>query len=200
MRRTADEAAATRQALIETGVRTLARAGYRAATLAEIATEAGLTRGALYHHFRDKASLMEAIFHEFTSMMDRSVEHLLNLRAPVSEHLRAIIVGPLEAMERSTSLAAFLELVLLRLPDLPELRSLRAERRSQVAAQMELLTNIIASGVESGELQEVDPNAAAGYLVALQTGLIVSWIEFGRSYSITERARQAADLYTRSVA
>jgi TetR/AcrR family acrAB operon transcriptional repressor len=57
MRRTADEAAATREALLDAALLEFAERGYQAAKLADIAARAGVTRGAAYHHFADKAEL-----------------------------------------------------------------------------------------------------------------------------------------------
>ncbi|MGY1632421.1 TetR/AcrR family transcriptional regulator [Geodermatophilus sp. SYSU D01186] len=57
MRRTQAEAAQTRTAILRAGLTVFARRGFTAATLAEIGAAAGLTRGAVYHHFSDKADL-----------------------------------------------------------------------------------------------------------------------------------------------
>src|SRR3954447_245095 len=52
----------TRAALLEAGRRLFAERGYNAVAAEEIVTEAGVTRGALYHHFDGKAGLFEAVF------------------------------------------------------------------------------------------------------------------------------------------
>ncbi|MFL6023338.1 MAG: TetR/AcrR family transcriptional regulator [Marmoricola sp.] len=52
----------TRAALLEAGRRLFAERGYDAVAAEEIVTEAGVTRGALYHHFDGKAGLFEAVF------------------------------------------------------------------------------------------------------------------------------------------
>ncbi|GAA2871034.1 TetR family transcriptional regulator [Nonomuraea rubra] len=64
MRRTAEEAARTRQALLRAALPVFAERGYAAATLAGIAERAGVTRGAAYHHFHDKAALYLATISE----------------------------------------------------------------------------------------------------------------------------------------
>ncbi|MCR9159129.1 MAG: TetR/AcrR family transcriptional regulator [Nannocystaceae bacterium] len=65
-RRTAEEAAQTRRALIEAGVEHFAQRGYATAKLEELIVSVGVTRGALYHHFGNKRGFFDAV-----------VEHLL---------------------------------------------------------------------------------------------------------------------------
>jgi AcrR family transcriptional regulator len=64
VRRTAEGTAATRAALVEAALHTFAREGVDRATLAGIAEAAGVTRGALYHHFADKEALLGAVLGE----------------------------------------------------------------------------------------------------------------------------------------
>jgi AcrR family transcriptional regulator len=63
-RRTATEAAATRRTILETARATFAEDGYHAATLDAIAERAGVTRGAIHHHFGDKRVLFVEVFEQ----------------------------------------------------------------------------------------------------------------------------------------
>jgi AcrR family transcriptional regulator len=56
----ADRRARSRAALLEATARGISRAGYANLVLADVAAEAGYTRGALYHQFRDKDALVLA--------------------------------------------------------------------------------------------------------------------------------------------
>ena len=58
MRRTAEDAARTRVALLEAALMAFEEKGWRGATFEHIAERAGVTRGALHHHFRDKRALL----------------------------------------------------------------------------------------------------------------------------------------------
>ena len=60
----AEQSQKTRRALLDTARATFAAQGYVAASTEEIVRRAGVTRGALYYHFRDKAALFEAVFDE----------------------------------------------------------------------------------------------------------------------------------------
>jgi AcrR family transcriptional regulator len=57
----ADRSARTRSALLEAAARGLSRYGYGHLRLEEVAREAGYTRGALYHQFKDKTDLALAV-------------------------------------------------------------------------------------------------------------------------------------------
>lgn len=62
MRRTAEDAARTRVALLEAALESFEEKGWRGATFEHVARRAGVTRGAVHHHFRDKrALLLEAL-------------------------------------------------------------------------------------------------------------------------------------------
>jgi AcrR family transcriptional regulator len=60
----AEHVADTRRALLATARELFAQNGFRATRTEEIVQRAGLTRGALYHHFRDKEDLFRAVFEE----------------------------------------------------------------------------------------------------------------------------------------
>ena len=53
---------ATRDALVKAGRAHFARAGYEATHTNEILAAAGVSRGAMYHHFPSKQALFEAVF------------------------------------------------------------------------------------------------------------------------------------------
>lgn len=60
MRRTAEDAEKTRLALLEAALMSFEEKGWRGATFEHIAERAGVTRGALNHHFRSKTELLSA--------------------------------------------------------------------------------------------------------------------------------------------
>jgi len=74
MRRTAEEAQQTREAVFQAGLRVFSRKGFEGATLADVAREAGVTRGAIYWHFKNK----EAFFEEVVGRLERFYDDLLS--------------------------------------------------------------------------------------------------------------------------
>ncbi len=74
VKRTASEAAETRQALVDAGHRLFVTAGYSAVTAEALVAEAGLTRGALYHHFPDgKPGVFEAVYRMVLQRIDDEI-------------------------------------------------------------------------------------------------------------------------------
>ncbi|MDG4863933.1 TetR/AcrR family transcriptional regulator [Streptomyces sp. T-3] len=63
----------TRQALLREGRRLFSQSGYGAVGLAEIVRAAGVTKGALYHHFTGKAELFRAVLEELQQEVGRRV-------------------------------------------------------------------------------------------------------------------------------
>lgn len=61
MRRTKEDAAKTRQSVIDAALRLFGQRGYSGTTLRLIAAEAGCSRGPIYWHFANKEELFEAI-------------------------------------------------------------------------------------------------------------------------------------------
>ena len=78
--RTADErstqaarSARSRSALLESAARGLSRFGYGNLVLEEVARDAGYTRGALYHQFKDKEDLVRAVIEWVNESWTREV-------------------------------------------------------------------------------------------------------------------------------
>lgn len=63
-RKTKEEALETRNAILDATVRVFAAKGAANASLADIAREAGVTRGAIYWHFTNKADLLNTLWDE----------------------------------------------------------------------------------------------------------------------------------------
>ncbi len=67
--RQAERSEATRAALLEVARRLFTDPGYAAVSTEQIVREAGVTRGALYHHFKGKQDLFRAVFEEIEQEM-----------------------------------------------------------------------------------------------------------------------------------
>ncbi len=61
MRRTKEDSEKTREAILDASVKKFCENGVATTTLSEIASEAGVTRGAIYWHFKDKMDIFDAL-------------------------------------------------------------------------------------------------------------------------------------------
>ena len=94
----AEQVAQTRQALIDAARARFGAAGYAATSIDDIARDARVTIGALYHHFRTKAALFEAVFEQAHGQMLEAVEaRALRSQTP-ADVLTAAIDGFLDAL------------------------------------------------------------------------------------------------------
>jgi len=73
--------AETRAKLIAAGRKAFAEKGYADASMDDFTAEAGLTRGALYHHFGDKKGLLEAVVTQIDAEMAERL-HAISAKAP----------------------------------------------------------------------------------------------------------------------
>ncbi|MGL4489844.1 MAG: TetR/AcrR family transcriptional regulator [Rhizobiaceae bacterium] len=91
MRRTNEERTkATRQSLIATARQFFTEKGYSETSTPEIASAAGMTRGALYHHFEDKKALFRAVVEREASDVAKEVEQATT---EYSDAITALIAG-----------------------------------------------------------------------------------------------------------
>ena len=78
----ADQSEATRGALIAVGRELFATRGYANTFTDEVADRAGVTRGALYHHFRRKEDLFRAVYADVErELMEKIMARLVGLDA-----------------------------------------------------------------------------------------------------------------------
>src|ERR1700689_489530 len=84
----------TRERLLQAASREIYRTGFQSASLDTILTTAGVTKGALYHHFKNKEALGYAVVEEIISPAVRAtwVRPLLNVKDPV-DALIGIVQG-----------------------------------------------------------------------------------------------------------
>jgi AcrR family transcriptional regulator len=77
-----------RQELLDAAVRVFARKGFRAARVGDIAEEAGVAHGLLYHYFRSKDEVLETIFRDTWHLLVAETERIEASGATLPEQLR----------------------------------------------------------------------------------------------------------------
>lgn len=74
VRRTRTEMEETRTTLLVTARRVFSEHGYANTSMDDLTAQAGLTRGALYHHFGDKQGLLAAVVAQIDAEMDQRLQ------------------------------------------------------------------------------------------------------------------------------
>jgi len=82
--RTADR----RRELLDAASRVFARKGFRASRVGDIAEEAGVAHGLLYHYFRSKEEVLETIFREMWGSLVVETQRIEESGTPLHEQLR----------------------------------------------------------------------------------------------------------------
>ncbi|MAT97153.1 MAG: hypothetical protein CL608_08425 [Anaerolineaceae bacterium] len=74
--------AVTRAAILDSAMRLFAEKGYATTTTRNIATEAGLSVGLMYHYFSNKESLLQAVFDTVMARIDEAITAVLQNNPP----------------------------------------------------------------------------------------------------------------------
>src|SRR5918993_5563874 len=92
----AERRAATRRALLDAARSMFAEKGYHGAAAEEIVRRAGVTRGALYHHYEDKKDLFRAVVDEMEGEIDEEIEAAERAQPDLPEAVMAGVPGLVE--------------------------------------------------------------------------------------------------------
>lgn len=82
---------ATRARILEAALRVFRERGFQAATMREIATEAGVALGAAYYYFDSKDAIVMAFYERAQKQMEPELERILDSRKTLESRLRGLI-------------------------------------------------------------------------------------------------------------
>jgi AcrR family transcriptional regulator len=152
----AERSEGTRSALVDAARRLFGARGYAAVGTEEIVREAGVTRGALYHHFGGKEELLAAAFERVEAdLLERISERVVSVGA--EDPMAALSVGA-ESMLEAASDPEVQRIVLLDAPSV-----LGWERWREIGWRygMGLTESALQAAIEAGQIprQPVRPLA-----------------------------------------
>ena len=177
VRRTREAAAATRERLLDAAERVFRDRGVTRTSLSEVAAEAGVTRGAVYWHFRDKADLFVAMCERATSPMDALVEQA-NARqdgSPLAS-LRSLCVDALVHLSRDPHTHAVFEIMFHKSELAGELTGVADRHDRDCAHARACVEAVFRRAVAAGELPpDTDIALAAFAMYAYVTGIMHEW-------------------------
>lgn len=192
-RRTKAEAAATREALIDAAEEMFLEHGVARTSLEQVARHAGMTRGALYWHFKNKADLVKAMLERvhlpFQDLFDQ-VDTVCPDASPL-EIIRAACIHGLEQLETPQKIRV--HTILTYRCELFGDIDPQDMQREITADIFQVLKRYFLLAEEQDQLKQVSAEIAAEMLYALLSGLFHTWIRQPEDYSISERGRVLID-------
>jgi len=172
MRRTREDAERTRADILQAAGVVLKRRGYSSTRLEDVAQEAGVTRGAIYWHFRNKQDLYLNYLKEFKPGDNGAIKTIQEMDLPPLERLKKMIVAGLYDMRNNKESENIIHLGFLVIDLLRESGEVNGMINEKQAQMLGVVEPLIQEAIERGEVREdVDPAAAATILHYLFQGV-----------------------------
>jgi TetR/AcrR family fatty acid metabolism transcriptional regulator len=159
-----------RRQLLDAAVRVFARKGFHASRVGDIAVEAGVAHGLLYHYFKSKDQVLEAVFEENWNLLVARVESVEETDEPAADQLRHIAAIVLRTW---LHLPDVVRVVIQEFGRSPEL----AERIGELTLPIDALERVIKRGIERGEFRkDIEPTFAATVVYGSIDELLTGWV------------------------
>ena len=200
-RRTKEEAQETRNRLLDTAEHVFNERGVSRTSLAEIAEAAGLTRGAIYWHFKNKLDLFNAMMERVTLPMEQLTEEFADssLTDPVT-FIREHSVAILKRIDKNPQIQRVFDIMSHKceyVDDMAPLKDRHLEGRSECVEHIEEgFRNAIRKGLLP---KTANAHHSAIGLHALIDGLIMNWLLNPEYFSLERDAEKMIDTYLRGL-
>jgi TetR/AcrR family transcriptional regulator, fatty acid metabolism regulator protein len=159
-----------RRQILAAAVKVFAAKGFHAARVGDIAEEAGVAYGLVYHYFKSKDELLETIFRSTWTDMLARVREVEASGVPATEAVRQVTALLLRTWRRDPDLVRVLVREVTRSPHVQQ-------EIEEIGEAMEALENIVRRGQEVGEFQsELDPRLAAVVFYGALDEVLTSWV------------------------
>lgn len=155
----------TRRRILEATMRCVAAVGYSRTTIREIAREANMTSGSLYHYFPNKAELVKATFDEVATIAVPRLEHAAEENVTTLDKLMAVLDESVRVMRDYPLAVAFDRAIRA---ESPQHLHLAENSDTRFVALRDLIRDILSQGHREkalGRGVDVESAANAVYLV-----------------------------------
>lgn len=193
-----------RALILDAAIKVFARTGYHGSRVSDIAREAGIAYGLVYHYFKNKEEILHTIFEERWSGFLDVVDEISRRDTTSEDKLVSVAALILNGYRVRPEWVKVLVLEIQRSSRFAEPGQIRA-----VGRLFESLARIVRAGQESGELRgDLDPEIACyvflGGLELLITSLVLEMVrlppgEEEASYYL-KVARTVVDTFVRGLA
>ena len=175
-----------RRRILRAAITVFARSGYHTSRVSDVATEAGVAYGLVYHYFGSKEDLLETIFRRTWANMLEAVEEVEQSGVSAREQIAGVARIVLGSWEADPNLVRVLVREVARSPQL-------GREVDEIAHAFRALERIVTGGQERGELRtDVEPRLAAWILYGALEEILTGWV-FERLPAGPDEVAGAAD-------
>jgi AcrR family transcriptional regulator len=158
----------TRARILESSVKLFAGRGFNAASVDEICAEAGISKGAFYHHFESKQPLVLALLDGWLKTIDTAIEGARDKTAP-DTILQMTEAFPYIFGTAGEGLAMFLEFWLQASRD----KKIWQAGIAPYRRYHQYFTSLIKKGMDEGSFTATDPEIASRTIISMAMGLLL---------------------------
>ncbi len=196
VRKTKEEAWETRQRILDAAEQVFQRQGVSRTSLSHIAAEAGVTRGAIYWHFKNKVDLYDAMIRR---VLDPEESPCGNGMLAMGDPLRAIrglAVDFLQRVALDPCHQRVFEIAWHKCEYVGEMAAIRDSHLECGRRFIALLEAAMRRAQALGQLSAaVSPRQAAVGIMALLDGLVVNWTLEPTLFPLADYAPGLVDAY-----
>jgi len=174
VRRTKEEALATRNRILDAAEHVFFEKGVSHTSLADIAQHAGVTRGAIYWHFANKSELFDAMFDRVLLPIDELKKAPADaLRADPLGNVRTILIWCLLGVARDPQLRRVFSILFLKCEYVADMETLLQRNRTGMSDALHNIEADLAAAVALKQLPErLDTWRATLMLHTLVSGFV----------------------------
>jgi len=159
-----------RRLLLDAAVRVFARKGYHAARVGDIAEEAGVAYGLLYHYFSSKEEVLRDVFRETWRALIATIENVERAGDSAREQLRKVAEILLRSWQREPDLVRVLVLEVTR-------SQLLAGEMDEIVASFSAIQSIVERGQADGSIRsDLDARLASYVFYGAIDELLTGWV------------------------
>jgi TetR/AcrR family acrAB operon transcriptional repressor len=196
-RRTKEDAEETRHQLLEAAQRVFAEKGVSRTSLQDIAQAAGVTRGAIYWHFKNKAELFNAMMDSAILPMEQTMQQMGHDAAqdPLVELERAML-QTMHSIESDARTRAIFEVATLKVEYVDELLAVKQRHVTCYENGTRQMQRSLEDAAARRAITLGMPAAmAAQGLHALMVGLIHTWVLSPSAFKLVAVSQVAIRTY-----
>lgn len=195
-RKTKQQALETRQHILDVALRLFSQQGVSATSLAEIAQAAGVTRGAIYWHFKNKSDLFSEIWAlSESSISDLEIEYRAKFPDDPLSVLRELLIYVLEATAAEERRRLMMEIIFHKCEFVGEMAVAQQAQRNLCVASNERIEQTLNDCIEAGMLPaKLQTRRAAILMRSYISGIMENWLFAPETYDLKRQAREFVDI------